>query len=146
MKLQDSKVNCGPTALANALKALGHSRSVEELSKLCKTSATNGTSPRNLVQAVEHLKESCDLGNHEIIRESKGTAAIGLLIHALLSGRTAVVLVDAGEHYVAAVAMLGQYVLVVDSADEGVVQVLDRDELLARWEGPGRFAYWGVVL
>ena len=146
MKLQDSKVNCGPTALANALEALGHARSVDELCKLCKTSATNGTSPTSLVRAVEHLKESCGLDEHEIIRESRGLPAWGLLWAGLSGGRPAVLLVDTGEHYVSAVGLLGAGVMVVDSADDGVVQVLSRDELLERWEGDGRYAFWAVVL
>lgn len=144
MRLQDSKANCGPTALANALEALGHRRSVAELEVLCRTSATDGTSPRNLVRAVGQLKESCDLPDPTTILVRSAPAALGLLRHALLGGRSLVLLVDAAEHYAAAVGLLGATVLLVDSADSDVVQFLSDDELLARWDDGGR--YWAVRL
>lgn len=145
MKLQDTKVNCGPTALANALEALGHTRSVQELTKLCKTDATNGTSTRNLVAAIRHLRDSCGLDEHEIISTSSAQAAWALLFGALHSGRAAVLVVDAQEHYVAACGLLGQRALLVDSADAELVASMTREDLLERWDsGTGRF--WAVVL
>src|SRR5215204_2115237 len=118
MKLQDSRANCGPTALANALEALGHRRSTSELEVMCRTSATDGTSPRNLLRAVAQLKESCDLPVHEtIVVVRSATAALGHLRHALLAGRPVVVLVDAGEHYASAAGLLGPKVILIDSAD-----------------------------
>jgi ABC-type bacteriocin/lantibiotic exporter with double-glycine peptidase domain len=146
MKLQDSKVNCGPVALANALEAMGHVRSVDELVKLCKTNATSGTSPRNLVRAIELLKESCGLSEHEIIREGRGASAFGLLWAALGAGRAAVLCVDAGSHYVAAIGCFGQSVIVVDPANDEVVVMCNRDELLEWWEADGRHPFWAVVL
>lgn len=146
IRLQDSKVNCGPVSLANALEAMGHSRSVDELVKLCRTSATNGTSTRNLVRAIEHLKESCDLFDHEIIRTGDPSAASGLLLNALYQGRAAIAVVDAGNHYVSIVGTLGSSVMVVDPADERVLIPYTREEWVERWDSGGRFGYWAVVL
>lgn len=146
MRLQDSKVNCGPVALANALEAMGHARSVDELVKLCKTSATNGTSPRNLVRAIEHLKESCDLRDHEIIKTGDPMAAWGLLVHGLSQGHASVGLVDDAQHYVSCVGLLGESVLVVDSGDSEVLVTYTREEWLERWDSGGRFGYWAIIL
>lgn len=147
MKLQDSKANCGPTALANALEAMGQVRSVGELSTLCKTTATRGTSPRNILSAVVALKESCDLDDHACIQARDPLVAAASLFKALAAGRVCVLLVDSDEHYVAAVGLLGcgRY-LVVDSADEALLVSCTEDELCAWWKGCGRYPYWAVVL
>ena len=146
MRLQESKANCGPTALANALEAMGHVRSVGELATACKTTATSGTSPAGLVKAVVALKESCDLNDHIGIRAVRPELAIAQLHKALCAGRAAVLLVDADEHYVAAVGLLGEIYMLVDSADEALLVACTEEELGAWWEGKGRYPYWGVVL
>lgn len=146
MKLQDSKANCGPVALANALESMGHIRSVDEMSKLCRTSATNGTSPASLVKAVATLKEPCDLRESLVIKSNNSVGAWAVLAQAVQSGRAAVLLVDGGDHYVSVVGLQGLRAIVVDSADEGLIVVADEEELMDWWHAGGRFPYWGVVL
>lgn len=146
MKLQDSKANCGPTALANALEAMGHVRSVEELAKLCGTNATQGTPIPGLIRAIKLLKEPCDLDEHRLIRTASFDLAAGALQRALAQGRAAVMLVDTGEHYVAGFGSLGSRFHIADSADERLVVSVDDDKLREWWDSGGRYKHWAVIL
>lgn len=146
MKLQDSKANCGPTALANALEAMGHVRSVEELAKLCDTNATHGTPVPNLLRAIKLLKEPCDLDDHQIIRTAGYELGSGGLFRAMAQGRAAVILVDAGEHYVSCFGTLGSRFHIADSADERLVVSVDDERLKEWWDSGGRYKHWAVIL
>ena len=129
MRMQDSQANCGAYALKNALSALGIERSAEELEKLCKTSATKGTSPRNLFRAAEKI-EGC---YPAVLREKRGYVALLSLEHTVGKGRPALLVVDEGQHWVAVVGRLGDRFLVADSADNELVVSYDASTLLDRW-------------
>jgi ABC-type bacteriocin/lantibiotic exporter with double-glycine peptidase domain len=144
MRMQDSQANCGPFALKNALCALGIERSAEELEKACGTSATNGTPTKGLVKAASKI-DGCD---PQVIRESKSYVALLLLEHALRQGRPVILCFadsqgNPGEHWVAAVGVLGDRYLVADSADSELVISLGVTELEAKWRDT---RYEGVIL
>lgn len=110
----------------------------DECAALCKTNATDGTPPKALVSGAKQL------GRQPIvISEKRGVIAALLLTHYLERGRPAVLCVDSGEHWVAAVGVLGDRVLVADPADNELVLSYTTAGLVARW-GEGR--YYGVVL
>jgi ABC-type bacteriocin/lantibiotic exporter with double-glycine peptidase domain len=141
MKFQDTKADCGPTALYNALHALGLRRTPQELAVLCRTTAQDGTSSAKLLAAVRKLELSAWR-----IRETRDQAALGLMLYALENGRPLVCVVDRGEHWVAVVGRLGNRVLVADSADNALILSYGLEEWLARWNCGGRAPYEAVVL
>jgi hypothetical protein len=143
--MQDSQANCGPFALKNALAAIGIERSAEELEKACKTSATKGTPTKNVVGAVKSI-DGC---TPVLIRERKRDIALLRLRGALDEGRP-VLLVWAdgegnpGEHWVAAVGMLGRRYLIADAAENELVLSLGVEEVAGKWCDGG--TYEAVVL
>ena len=138
--MQDTAANCGPASVSNALQALGVIRSQQECEQLCKTSATDGTTGRNMVKALTSLGFS-----PAVIREKREDVAALRLRMALHQGRPLVLCVDNWEHWVAAVGVLGERILVADPADNELVLSYDVGALLRRWGGDAA-PYYGVIL
>jgi ABC-type bacteriocin/lantibiotic exporter with double-glycine peptidase domain len=139
MRLQDTQANCGPASLSNALQAVGVIRSQGECEQLCKTTGVAGTTSKNIIAAVKAVGR-----NPLVIDEKRAETAALFLDHWLRSGRPAVLCVDDWTHWVAAIGVLGDRVLVADPADNELVIVLSRARLVERWGCKNR--YYGVVL
>lgn len=140
--MQDSQANCGPFALKNALFAIGIERSAEELEKACGTSATNGTPTKGILKAAAKIEGCMPV----LLREKRTDIALMRLAEALRRGRPVVIswTTDApGDHWVAAVGVLGERYLVADSGDSELVRSFAVDELEARWRDKN---YEGVIL
>jgi hypothetical protein len=143
MRMQSTEASCGPTAMVNALSALGLKREIEECEQLCKCSATTGTSTQKLMAALRSIP-SLQVSR---IYERKADSALYRLNGALNLGRPTIICVDNSGHWVAVVGQLGvgsittRY-LVADSADMDLVLSYDFKDLLKRW-GP---IYMGVTL
>lgn len=120
---------------------MGIARSQSECEVLCKTTGTSGTPPKNLARAIEALDRK-----PTIIKESRPEVAVLFLDAWLREGRSAALCVDNYTHWVAAVGLCGKRILIADPADNELVISLSRQELLDRWVGEGRTAYYGVVL
>lgn len=141
MRFQTNQSTCGPTALFNALVALGVERSLDECEHLCGTT-TEGTDGPALVRGAAKIPGLTPVP----LRESRPDVAVLRLVAALRAGRPVVLAVDSDEHWVAAVGLLGERVLVADSADNELVQSLPLSQLLERWRGTGRRPFYGVIL
>lgn len=152
MRMQDSQANCGSTALHNALAAMGIKRSPAECERLCGVTATAGVGPEGLLTAAKAIK-----GCHpEILEVFNPRHALGLLRDCLRSGRPAILCVDEGGHYVAAIGALGDRYQVADGAKNELVVSYTGPVLADRWGEPvldpitasaqGSLAYWGLVL
>lgn len=142
MRLQDNQANCGPAALKNALQALGIERTMQELEAACKTSATNGTPTKNILAAAKAI-EKCK--PHKVL-EAKRDVALLRLRFALQAGRPVLLSwcsTSPGDHWVAAVGMLGERFLVADAADSELVLSLDVKQLEEKWRDS---RYEGVIL
>lgn len=137
--MQDTQANCGPASLSNALAAVGTARSQDELAVMCKTTATEGTSAKRMLAALTALGRK-----PLVIREKRAETGVLFLCHWLSVGRPAILCVDNYTHWVAAVGLLGDRVLVADSADNELVLSLSRAELADRWGGTGTF--YGIVI
>ncbi len=140
--MQDSQSNCGPYALKNGLAALGVERSAEELEKACGTSATNGTATKGIIKAASKIDGCIPV----LLRERRTDIALMRLAEALRRGRPVVIswCTDTpGDHWVAAVGVLGERYLVADSGDSELVRSFAVDELEARWRDKN---YEGVIL
>lgn len=137
--MQDTAANCGPASLANALSAMGVTKSQDECSLLCKTSATDGTPPKRLLAAIKGLGM-----RGVVIKEKRAPVGLLMLDHWLQRGRASILCVDNDTHWVAAIGLLNDRILVADSADNELVLSYDREALVKRWGGDG--TYYGVVL
>lgn len=137
MRLQDSQANCGPTALHNALAALGIRRSPAECERLCATTATEGTPADNLQAAAKSIR-----GCHPVVMESTDPTTSIWALFGRLAHRPAILCVDADQHYIAAIGLLGDRFLVADGAHNDLVLPYSSTQLLRRW-GP---AHWALVL
>lgn len=124
----------------NALSAVGITRSAEELEKLCRTSATTGTPTKNIIVAAAKI-EGCSPVK---IREKRRDIALLRLRGALDEGRPVLLSWNGGEHWVAAVGMIGRRYLIADAADNELVIPLEVDAVAERWCDGG--VYEGVVL
>lgn len=142
--MQDSQASCGVYSLHNALCALGVNRSAEELAALCRTTATDGTSVAKMRSAIGKLKD-CGLAPWDI-KTGRRDVAAGLLWLALSRGRPAVLVVDCDAHWIAVIGHNGDRILVADSAKNELVESLDGEAFMRRWDCSGRHAFLGVVL
>lgn len=143
MRMQDTCASCGPTALHNALLSLGVYRSVSELEVLCGTTATNGTPVRSLKRGLSRLDEVAPVE----IKERRRVVAALKLRHSLASGRPVVLLwtsVIPGDHWVSAIGLLGERVLICNSSSLDLVVSTEIDAVCSSWECEG--VYYGVVL
>lgn len=140
MRMQSSQSTCGPTALHNSLLALGIQRGLDELEIMCGCTATDGTSTKKLMRAAAKI-EGC---RPVLIRDRKPDIAALRLRFALQSGRPVVLVWGDGSHWVAAVGMLGEKVLVADSAESELVLSMEIEEVMEGWVDSGVFE--GVVL
>lgn len=139
MRLQSTQANCGPASLLNALVALGISRTEDELATLCKTTGTEGTSPRNLMAAIRALGRS-----PELINEKRMDVAIMFVETWLREGRPVILCVDGDTHWVTAVGSMGKRIIIADPADNELVLSYSRSDLVDRWGSGGR--YYGIVV
>lgn len=142
MRMQASQHDCGPTALMNALRAIGIDRGIDELRKLTKATATAGTSERKLVTGIQKIQ---GVRPHPH-RFRDPTLAIAVLRDRLRCGRPCILSVDEEEHWVAAVGLLGERVLVADSASADLVIAYTPERLLSRWDAGSEQSYYAIVL
>lgn len=140
--MQDSQAACGVYSLHNGLCALGVYRSPEELAVLCRTTATDGTSPAKLLAAAAKV----DGAKPWKIVAGRADVASGLLFLALSNGRPVLPLVDKSTHWIAVVGHLKDRLLVADSAQNDLVLSLDAGTFMERWNCGGRAAFSAVVL
>lgn len=138
-KLQDSPSNCGALALVNALDALGEKLSVRAAETLAGTSAVTGTQEGGLKKALKQLEKF-----PFVIQTKNELKAWTLLVGNLLQGHPVLLLVDDQEHWVVATGLLGERILVVDSADGAVVKSYDATQLFTRWVGDQ--TYYGIAV
>lgn len=141
MILQDEKNGCGAAALTNALAALGQQLPQDAAKKLAGTSH-EGTTDKGMVKALRTLGHvPCN------IREANAGIAWVTLRGHLAEGHPVLLAVDDWDHWVVAVGLIGSRVIVVDSADGAVVQVLDIGQLTGRWEYPGATkGFYGIAI
>jgi ABC-type bacteriocin/lantibiotic exporter with double-glycine peptidase domain len=137
--MQDTAANCGPASLSNALQAIGITRTQAECEQLCRTSGTEGTNARGLQAAIKAVGRV-----PEILNERRADVALCFLREDLRGGRAAVLCVDKSEHWVAAIGVVGDRILIADPADNELVFSLSGDQLKTRWASGNR--YYGVIV
>lgn len=137
MKLQRSNFKCGIFAIMNALRCFGVKISEKRLAKHTSTTKTEGTSEFGIRNCLDRLNYE----HNEINAADEEDAWTEL--YAFLEGGSPVILsVDSGEHWLTAIAVLGEDRVVVfdsDSVDpanrkEHGTHVWDAEQLFKRWK------------
>lgn len=148
MKFQSDANGCGAAALANALSALGFSdvpqETVAELAGATATGAMpDGLNAVGLQRAARRLG-ACVAPLSLARFEDAWLALRG----ALLEGRVAVLLFDKGDHWVTAVGLLGDEVVVADPAGSVRPQwsFMDRAEVERVWRWKTRKPWYGILV
>jgi len=136
MRYQSGPGYCGPAALGNALAALGIKSTEHELALNLGTTVSQGTTEWGLCQGLERAGFTWTE-----IKERKYTRAEETLFAGLNRGCPAILLAEAGDHWVAVVGVLGTRTVVVDSQNyawnkrNNGVHVLEQGDQLRRyWE------------
>jgi predicted double-glycine peptidase len=149
--LQSTQYTCGPCAIVNALAALGVEESERELMRMAEACPVEGTNARKMLRTLRWLGYTpvslSPKGRGRGAGQDRHSVAWQALRDALASGYPAVLSVDRDEHWVAAVGVVGERVLVADSARGELVLSYDRQTLMARWRGKSSARpYYGVIV
>lgn len=141
MKLQTGLSSCGPSALSNALQAIGWSEVPADAVAQLAGTTSDGTGAGGLKRAARALGAKVGL-----VSVGDGASAWALLRAHLLDGSSLVLAVDKHEHWVSAVGVLGSRVLVVDPAmvTRPMISAMSREELLLAWRHQSM--HYGIVL
>jgi ABC-type bacteriocin/lantibiotic exporter with double-glycine peptidase domain len=133
MRYQEKSWSCGAASLANACRALGKRVSERRMRALCGTTE-NGTDETELIQAARAL----GLTATEFKGSDKG-AAWAYVRAQLLEGRPSLLCVEQWQHWITAIGIVGDKVIVVDPANtvrntaENGVWTMNRNELGKTW-------------
>lgn len=150
LRLQSTQANCGPACLRNALLCHGINRSEQELEQLAGTTGSNGTSGKGLIKALASISAEHPEVRPGVISEGRADVAILKLLAALNAGHVVILCADSNEHWILAFGTLGSGVRIIvhvcDPEDNELVIHMKPDDLLRRWEGPGRKPYYGVIV
>ena len=152
IKFQLKDYYCGPASLQNALLALGRRQSQDRIATIAGTTEADGTDENGILRTALWAGLAPDQG-----RFDAGLAAHGWVWSSLTMGRPVLLCVDRWQHWVTAVGVLGQRVVLFDPARyphnkaRNGVFTLPRAKLLKRWaaarsvrgKGP---VYYGIAL
>lgn len=147
MRFQSTQASCGPAALRTALLCHGVARSEDELATLAGFKPADGTSPRGLLKALHTIAAEQPGVSPGLIRETREDVAMLKLWASLHSGSVVIVCLDEYEHWGTVIGALGKGRFhLYDPAHEEMVLHLTPPELAARWRGPGKKPFYGIVI
>lgn len=110
MRFQSGPGYCGAAAIVNALRCFGERVREETVAKHAGTTREHGTQEHGIKQALERFECS-----FEDIIETRYATAQEKLVEHLTQGRPVIMLVESGNHWVTAVGLLGNRVIIYDS-------------------------------
>jgi ABC-type bacteriocin/lantibiotic exporter with double-glycine peptidase domain len=138
MRFQRDAYSCGIFAIMNALRAVGVKVSEKRVRAHSATTEEHGTNEHGVLNALERIGFKS-----EEIRATGKNEAWKKLSESLESGRPVILSVDSDRHWVAAVGLCGDFVVVFDSQrtqkvkDENGSIVYGKKNLLRRWSCKG---------
>lgn len=109
MRYQSGPGFCGAAVVVNALRCFGERVKEEQAAKYAGTTREQGTSQHGIKQALERYE--C---THEEIDERRYANAEARLSGYLRDGHPVILLVESGNHWVTAVGLLGNSVVIYD--------------------------------
>lgn len=132
MYSQVKKTWCGPTAISNALLAVGQKVSQKRAGKLCGTT-DEGTDEHQLMMGLDLLGVT-----YEVLKENARKVARAGLDRTLLQGQPALLCVDDWGHWVTVIAPpLGARYPYVDPVS-GDIKLIHWRTLERRWAASAR--------
>ncbi len=102
MRLQ-TKAGCAPSAIVNALEAIGIHRSERVVRIDCGTTAAKGTTQHGIKQALERAEVS-----YQEINEPGVNAAVQALFEHATSVGSAILCTEGGEHWEAVIGVTAE--------------------------------------
>lgn len=142
MRYQSRQATCGAVAVLNALSALDHQVTEDQIVAASGLKdLTKGLGEREIKRALTALGYSYDE-----IHEAREPHAWLFLLDALRHGRPVVMVVDNDKHWVTAIGMLGPAVQIADPAHNDLVVGRTRARLMTRWGSEARKPWYGVVV
>lgn len=152
MRYQKTEFYCGPASVQNALFVLGRKVSQDRLAAAGGTTEEHGTDEDGIKRMA--LWAGCELD--EFGTEADGLAA-DWVYGSLTAGRPVVLCVDRWSHWVVAIGILGDRVVLFDPAryrhntDRLGTFTLPMRKLLKRWRAAHRVArnqpaFYGVAI
>lgn len=137
MRFQMREWSCGPSALVNAIRAVGRRVAEGRIRKLAGTTQKLGTDETGLITATR------ELGYTAVSHSSADQTAAWAFIRAnVLDGRPCLVCIDSWGHWVTVIGIVGDHVLLIDPARtkkniaENGVHSLSRRDIFKRWRCP----------
>lgn len=151
MRGQSHRNYCGPACVANILRAYGIDREATEdkvakklklAQALNENSPADGTTEAQLIKAFGLYKLP-----HDQIQVHDPALAVAALRGFLDRGIVSILCVDNSQHWLLALATMGERVVIVDPADPELVLCYPPSELLGRWKAAGDPAtYYSLVV
>lgn len=137
MRYQSRPWSCGPAALVNAARALGRRVTEGRVRRLSGSTETVGTDEHGLMVAAR------ELGFSAVPHHSRDAATSWAFVRSnVLDGRPCLLCVDTWGHWVTAVGIVGDRVILIDPANtvknmaELGVHTMRRSALSRRWRHP----------
>lgn len=149
MRLQSLQNSCGPSTVANVLRAYGYEATEEAIWKKVKlaTGANEGAPEMGTVEG--QLKKCLEVMKvpYEEMTAHSPMLALSALHGQVNAGAAALLAVDNDAHWLCVLAVSGTRFSVVDSADAELNLFYQGDELARRWCNPGDppTFYWLLV-
>lgn len=142
MKHQRLSWWCGPAAVANALECLGIHEDQEKIAVLCHVTKKLGTPEEEILRALLAFRVKVDI----LDKPAQRVSMAWLRKHLRTLG-PAVLCVDNHSHWVTAIGVVADRILLFDPSAGKGLQLHTRKTLLARWRlapthgGP---TYYGI--
>ncbi len=134
MRLQRAPFLCGPLAVLNAARALGVHLTEREIRLHTGTTKKDGTNQYGILSALEKLGFT-----FQEVKAHDKDIAFNNLYGFLKSGFACILSVEDGQHWAAAIGVIGQRIVTFDSwasaanKSECGVDVVDSKQLLRWW-------------
>jgi hypothetical protein len=147
MRFQGGPQFCSSAAVVNALRCYGVKVREDIVATHAGTTAKHGASEHGIKQALERL----DFSWTEIL-ERKYSDAEENLFEFLNRGVPVILLVEAGEHWVTSIGVLGKRVVIFDGQNyafnrkENGCHVYSRGEQLRRYWEPFEGKRYGIAV
>jgi ABC-type bacteriocin/lantibiotic exporter with double-glycine peptidase domain len=146
MKIQRAPFLCGPLAVVNAARALGVHLTEREVRAHTGTTKKEGTNQWGILSALEKL------GFRFIEVKADKLAAFELLRREIDDGAAAILSVEDGGHWAAAIGVIGQRIVTFDSWNSAAnksecgVDVVDGRQLLRWWTADNTGTHYAILV
>jgi hypothetical protein len=131
--------SCGPSTVANVLRAYGYETTEEQVYRKVKQ-ATAANEPDPMTGTIEGQLKKCLTAMKVPFEECNAHGpllALSALHGQIQTGASAILAVDNDSHWLCVLAISGTRFSVVDSADPELNLFYTGEELARRWGNPG---------